>query len=291
MYLLRRLARTALCCLTAVAVTLSCFFAGNEIYVRVQARRISRQQQELSRIYHDAGTPAEDGGGAAEAGSTADPRLAALAAINPDLVGWLELGGEEGFSAPVVQRDNDYYLHHDFYGQEDRHGAVFLDYRCRVDPNGDSLILYGHNMNDGAWFNYLVNYQDPAFVAEHPLITFDTLGGKGRYAVLGVFVAATLPQHGDDFDYHNRVAFQVIEEKEAYIARVGRRSLLSTGVEANTRDELLTLSTCLYDFAGERLVVVARRLRDGEREEDFAGLPVTRAADPEMPAIWEQLYG
>ena len=52
-----------------------------------------------------------------------------LYSINPDLVGWLELGGENAFSAPVVQRDNTYYLKHDFYGKEDRHGAVFLDYR------------------------------------------------------------------------------------------------------------------------------------------------------------------
>ena len=146
-------------------------------------------------------------------------------------------------------------------------------------------------MNDGAWFNYLVNYQDPAFVAEHPLITFDTLSEAGQYAVIGVFVAATLPQHGDDFDYHNRVAFQVIEEKEDYLARVARRSLITTGVDVTVRDKLLTLSTCLYDFAGERLVVVARRLREGESPAAFASLPVARAANPEMPAIWQQLYG
>ncbi len=288
MYLLRRLLRTCLSCLMAVSVTLSCFFCCNAVYVRAQARHISRQQQELDRIYHEA---QPDGSSGPEGFAALDPRLAALAAINPDLVGWLELGGEEGFSAPVVQRDNDYYLRHDFYGREDRHGAVFLDYRCETDPNGDSLILYGHNMNDGAWFNYLVNYQDPAFVAEHPLITFDTLSEAGQYAVIGVFVAATLPQHGDDFDYHNRVAFQVIEEKEDYLARVARRSLITTGVDVTVRDKLLTLSTCLYDFAGERLVVVARRLREGESPAAFASLPVARAANPEMPAIWQQLYG
>ena len=146
-------------------------------------------------------------------------------------------------------------------------------------------------MNDGAGFHYLVNYQDPAFVAEHPIIGFDTLLEEGEYAVIGVFVAATLPQHGDDFDYHNQVRFQTIEDKQDYLDRVRRRSLLDTGVEVTTRDELLTLSTCLYDFAGERLVVVARRLREGETAASFAALPVARSASPEMPAIWNQLYG
>ena len=46
-----------------------------------------------------------------------------------------------------------------------------------------------------------------------------------------------------------------------------------------------------YDFAGERLVVVARRLREGETAASFAALPVARSASPEMPAIWNQLYG
>ena len=127
MYLLRRLLRTCLSCLMAVSVTLSCFFCCNAVYVRAQARHISRQQQELDRIYHEA---QPDGSSGPEGFASLDPRLAALAAINPDLVGWLELGGEEGFSAPVVQRDNDYYLRHDFYGRESRHGTVFLDFRC-----------------------------------------------------------------------------------------------------------------------------------------------------------------
>lgn len=281
----RRLARTALSCLLAVSVTLSCFYGGNAVYVALQAQKAEQQQEELHHLYHS---------GAAETSPEEEwmePQMAYLREINRDLVGWLELGGEEGFAAPVVQRDNSYYLGHDFYGKEDRHGAVFLDYRNQIEPNDDSLILYGHNMNDGAWFNYLVNYQDPAFVAEHPIITFDTLHDKGSYAVFGVFVAATLPQHGDDFDYHNKVSFRTIEEKEDFLERIRRRSLLDTGVEATTRDELLTLSTCLYDFAGERLVVAARRLREGESEEAFSALPVTRAQSPEMPAIWTELYG
>jgi sortase B len=285
-YLLRRLARTCLSCLMAVSVTLSCFYGGNEVYISLQARRANQQEAELEQIYRQGET-----GTSWEEGREMDPRLASLYAINPDLVGWLELGGENAFSAPVVQRDNTYYLKHDFYGKEDRHGAVFLDYRNETAPRDDSLILYGHNMNDGAWFHYLVNYQSPEFVAADPMITFDTLREKGEYVVAGVFVAATLPQHGDDFDYHNRTSFDTIEEKQDYLDRIARRSLLNTGVEVTVRDELLTLSTCLYDFAGERLVVVARRLRNGESPKDFENLPVTRAQNPEMPAIWNQLYG
>lgn len=278
----RRVLGTCLSCLTAVSVSLSCFYGGNAVYVSIQARQAQRQEQELGRIYR------ESSGGSTVQGI--DPRLEPLHAINRDLVGWLELGGEKGFAAPVVQRDNQYYLKHDFYGKEDRHGSVFLDYRCSISPRGENLILYGHNMDDGAWFHYLVNYLDPAFVAADPVVDFNTLYEEGQYVVFGVFVAATLPQHGDDFDYHNQVSFQTMEEKQAYLDRIAKRTLLRTGVEVTPRDELLTLSTCLYDFAGERLVVAARRLRQGEAPENFGALEVVRTPNPEMPKVWLELY-
>lgn len=285
----QRLLRIARNCLVAVTVTLLCFYGGNAVYVGIEARKAEREREELHHLYHDeSGPSAQDEEWTQE---WVDPQMASLREINSDLVGWLELGGENGFAAPVVQRDNTYYLRHDFYDHEDRHGAVFLDYRNQLEPNDDSLILYGHNMNDGAWFHYLVNFQDPDFVAENPLITFNTLHKEGSYAVYGIFVAATLAEHGDDFDYHNKVSFRTVEDKQDFLDRVARRSLLDTGVEATIRDDLLTLSTCLYDFAGERLVVAARLLREDETKEDFSALPVVRRDSPEMPEIWYKLYG
>lgn len=53
---------------------------------------------------------------------------------------------------------------------------------------------------------------------------------------------------------------------------------------------LITLSTCGYDFEGERIVLMARELRDDEKAEDFQGLTV-KADNPIMPEIWTRLYG
>ncbi len=281
----QRILRTCLTCIMAVTFSLSCFFGGNSVYNAVQARKASQQQSELDELYQQGASSQSQGEG------EMDPQLAALYAINPDLVGWLQLGGDGGFSAPVVQRDNSYYLKHDFYGKPDNHGAVFLDYRNKLNPNSENMIIYGHNMNDGTWFNYLVNYQNPDFVSQNPLITFNTLYEKGEYVVVSVFVAATLPQHGDDFDYHNKISFQTVEDKQDFLDRIAARSLLDIGVEADIQDQFLTLSTCLYDFAEERLVVVARKLREGETAENFQNLTVTLADNPEMPPIWYELYG
>ena len=51
-----------------------------------------------------------------------------------------------------------------------------------------------------------------------------------------------------------------------WISRCRDRSLINTPVDVLPQDEVLTLSTCCYDFEEARLVIVARLVRDGEDE-------------------------
>jgi RHS repeat-associated protein len=50
-----------------------------------------------------------------------------------------------------------------------------------------------------------------------------------------------------------------------YVYNVRIRSLINCPVMVNEDDQLLTLSTCSYEFSGFRTVVVARKLREGEK--------------------------
>ena len=101
---------------------------------------------------------------------------------------------------------------------------------------------------------------------------------------------STRPEHGEVFDYINYLKFSTKDAKEAYIAQIEKRSMLDTGVDLTADDKLLTFSTCSYEFADARLVVVARRLRDGEQAEDF-GQQVTKRENALMPEIWTELFG
>ena len=49
-------------------------------------------------------------------------------------------------------------------------------------------------------------------------------------------------------------------------------SLWESPVDVNVDDKLLMLITCSYDLEDGRLMVVCRRLRDGETPEEVAGL-------------------
>ncbi len=273
-------------CLVAAA----CIAAA--VTALVAEQRTLQQQKELDELYSSGGASSTNGGEwdpETEDQGFLNPQFEDLYRINPDIVGWINIA-DKTLSAPVVQRDNEYYLTHDFYGKEDPHGTIFLDQRNQTDPNDDSLVIYGHNMRS-TMFNVLANFQEAEFVAQNPIISFDTLYGTGQYVVVSVFLANTLEANGDIYPYHNMVYFQTFEEKEEYVAQLLKRSLIVSSADVTARDDLLTLSTCGYDFEGERIVVVARKLREDESAEQFRNVTVTKNPDPLMPEIWEKLYG
>lgn len=300
----------------SVRIGLIVFFLGvavvSSVHVllwAVESYSSSQTQKELQQLYHQGSAGADSSGqelvpGASGSqqntvsgagaqspdGMTMLPEYRALYELNSDIVGWVNIGNGL-LSTPVMQRDNEYYLTHNFYGEEDNHGQVFLDERNSPDLSDDNTILYGHNItSDKSMFNVLTNFRDPEFVAENPVIQVNTLYRKYEYAVAAVYLAATRPEHGEIFDYINYLKFSTRDAKEAYIAQIEKRSLLDTGVELTADDKLLTFSTCSYEFADARLVVVARRLRDGEKAEDF-GKEVVLTEDPLMPEIWTELFG
>ena len=63
---------------------------------------------------------------------------------NGDYCGLLSIEAA-GINYPLMQSDdNDFYLHHDFEGNEDRQGSIFLDHNTSLDDAYS--IIYGHNM-------------------------------------------------------------------------------------------------------------------------------------------------
>lgn len=245
----------------------------------------SKTQQQLENLYNDS-SQQEDSSG------TSDilPEYRQLYEENKDIVGWLNIGSGL-FSTPIMQKDNQYYLSHDFYGKENEHGQIFIDEKNSSDFTDDNTIIYGHNIpSDHSMFNILTNFKNPEFVKEHPTIEVNSLHKKQSYAVAGVYLVSTRPEHGEVFDYINYLNFANETARTYYLGQIHDRSLLDTGVKIGAEDQLVTLSTCTYEFSDARLVVVARKLREGESSSDF-GKEVTKRENPLMPEIWTELYG
>ena len=215
-----------------------------------------------------------------------------LKQINSEVVGWVTIDGTN-IDYPVLQHpgDNDdgqFYLHRDIYRNYSGYGSIFLDYRSNKAVKSKNLILHGHHMNDGSMFQNLMGYgkytADMSFYNDHPTIEFDTPDGDAVYKIISVFKTSTLDAHGDFFNYLVG-SFESDAEFMNYVYLVRARSLINTGVTCNEKDQLLTLSTCSYEYSEFRTVVVARKTRVGED----SSVDTSRASANPNP-LWPDVY-
>jgi sortase B len=197
-------------------------------------------------------------------------------AITDNYVGYLWADGCE-ISDPVVQADdNEYYLKQTYYDEPNKAGAIFMDFRVIMNENyiSPNVVIYGHNQEDGTMFGNLKRYKNNVeFYTENPFIQFNTLYDIGDYVVFGFFVTNALESQdseGEVFRYHD---YMESLKNEAtfywYLNEVYKRNQIVSPIDVTYGDKLLTLSTCSNEFTESRFVVFARKLRPGEKREDF----------------------
>ncbi len=180
------------------------------------------------------------------------------------MAGWLTIEGA-GIDYPVMfrQGDNDYYLHHDFEGNEDNNGLLVLDKRCKHDMSGINTLIHGHNMKSGAIFGNLDEYDDPNYFYEHPTIILKNLYEEHHYDIFAVCKSVVYGANNVSFPYYNYITVDNQEQFDKYITNALECSLYDTGTEVAWGDRLITLSTCEYSENNGRLVILGR-----ERNED-----------------------
>ena len=215
-----------------------------------------------------------------------------LQSINPEIVGWIYINDTK-IDYPVLWHKGDdmysqYYLNHNYRGDWDSYGTIFLDYRCLSDTDSKNVVMHGHHMNDGSMFGNLMNYAGMSgnldFYEEAPVVEFDTPKANGKYKIISIYKTNTLSSQGEFFNYL-RADFQNEKDFMNYVYNVRIRSLINCPVTVNEDDELITLSTCSYEFTNFRTVVVARRVRIGE---DVA--VDTDKASVNYDAVWPEVY-
>ncbi len=182
---------------------------------------------------------------------------------NPDTVGWIKAG--EYIDYPVTQRDNDYYLYHGFYGEDDANGIPFVNMYCKLDPRDDVVVIHGHNMENTVMFSTLKYFLDFGYLSKYPIVTFRTVGDEENvyYTPVYIFNASMIPDNAGYFDIM-RMKFDGKDEFGKYLEEAKSRSVWEAKTDAGADDELLMLVTCSYDYDDGRLVMLCRKLRDGE---------------------------
>ena len=186
-----------------------------------------------------------------------------LKTMNPDTVGWLTIKNTS-IDTPIVQTtDNDLYLYQDFWGKYDERGVPFVDMDYVGYPQNNAVVIYGHStMNSGVkvLFDDLLNYvKDPTFIKDHGTIIYDRpeeSGGKGEWEIFGVVQIEAVA------DYR-QMAFASDAEFIQYFKNLREASIVKNDVIVEPGDEILTLSTCIFNTHLEdgRLAIFAKRIK------------------------------
>ena len=175
--------------------------------------------------------------------------LAALQAVNPDVVGWIMIP-DTNISYPLLQaEDNSYYLNRTWDGTRNSVGAIFLDFRNSRPLTDFNSVIYGHKMNNQSMFGLLHQYKNEGFWAAHPVLYLVDDSGPRQYDIFAYYETSTMNTYSLDFP--DRAA------KQAYIDECLAQSWLDTGIVPEPEDSILTLSTCTGSGHATRWVVQA----------------------------------
>ena len=211
---------------------------------------------------------------------------------NSDIKGWISISNTN-VNNPIYQTDdNDFYLNHNMLGEKSRYGALFFDYRNSVsaDNISQNLTVYGHNMKDKSMFGSLDSYRDLNFYKQNPVINLKTLFSEHKYVIFAIMItnASSKDDNGYLYNYTTPV-FKNQDEFLLWIDEAKQRSLVSTDITVEKHDQILTLSTCCYDFDNARFVVMAKRLADGEDVPNLSSAKLN--PNVRYPQVWYDKRG
>ena len=171
--------------------------------------------------------------------------FAAMREKYPDVVGWI-YGANTGLDWPIVQtaeEGGEYYLYRDIDGKDNKNGTVFLDWRCASDFSTQNNMIYGHNMKTGLMFAPLIKYKSQAFFDAHPYLYLYT---PSQTYKVHLFAGMETPHDSEVYSYNL---------SSSYLQECINSSTFTSGLGVPTGN-ILTMSTCDYDYANARYVLL-----------------------------------
>ena len=178
---------------------------------------------------------------------------------NPDIVGWIEIGGTN-INYPVLQGEDDYYyLTHNYKKEKMKNGAIFLTSKYDWNIPNNNYIIYGHNkMSSDQMFSDLLKYADEEFYNNHPIIRLTTEEEDKEYKIISVFKSRVYYKSEKNvFRYYNFINSESEEKYNSFINNAKKVSLYNIEETPKFGQQLLTLITCSYHTEDGRFVVIA----------------------------------
>jgi sortase B len=158
---------------------------------------------------------------------------------------WITVTGT-AIDYPLVQgEDNNYYITHDYQGNDDIGGAIFYDAYDR--PYNETLTaIYGHSMRNGAMFNNLHYFQKDHERFKNSKLTISTKEKTTTYKPLAYYVT------NDDYFYKD-LDLKTTDEAIKEIKMNSDYFIRNTSIKEDSH--IIALYTCDYSIENGRLIV------------------------------------
>ena len=168
-----------------------------------------------------------------------------------DTVAWIRFDEPSQINYPVVKSaDNTDYLTKTFVANDNKLGAIFMDYRNNSDFSDRNTFIYGHHLNvGGEMFSELLQYEDESFCKEHPNFYIYTPDGKVR--MYTIFSAGVVKDTADNYN----ITYESDEAFTEYLNICKESSNYQVDVELNAQSKIVSLSTCTNVRDDERFLV------------------------------------
>lgn len=158
--------------------------------------------------------------------------------LNSDTVAWIKINNTN-INYPVVQtKDNNFYLNHSFKKGYNDAGWIFMDYRNN-DFYDKNTIIYGHSRLDKSMFGTLKNVmkKDWQNNKDNHVIFISTKTENTLWQVFSTYYIKTE-------NYYIQTAFSNENKYQEFLDKITSRSNYDYKVHPNTKDKIITLSTC-----------------------------------------------
>lgn len=177
-----------------------------------------------------------------------------LSEINQDYVGWITVDGTDIEYPVVLGEDNDYYLNHNFHKEEDKVGAIFMDYRNSSDALDKNTIIYGHNMKDQSMFSGLKSILSDD-LDEKRKIKLDFQGKTYEWEIITAYTTRNTDwmqvEFESDYKYTDFLKNILTDSHEFLFAG-----------DVTESDKVITLATCTTHIRDERIVVQGKLIKE-----------------------------
>ena len=198
-------------------------------------------------------------------GKTDGPTLAELAALNPDVRGWLTID-DTHIDYPVVQGKTDMdYINKDVYGEFSLSGSIFMDSRNAADFSDSYCLLYGHHMDNGAMFGDVVEFVNKDYFDSHRTGTLYLIDGS----VYTIELFACI-----EIDAFDSVVYQPTAQEQGNVGPlleyIREKAVQYREIGVTTSNQIIGLSTCAEAETNGRVVVFGRMERAEQVQEGGA---------------------